>query len=219
MLSSVAELTQDSVQLLIKRGLTTDQVGDFEALLQQAQHQLQTESQSAKQILRQMSADDLAVLQKAACLAKPININSLSNEGAQNLLAQPDHSNMVDLNNDGLVEIGEGKTMIFPPVNAPASVKAAWEKATNGMSESDKMMAELNMHLAVYGAYIDGVSAKPAVPPDQQWSTSGWQELMEQVRSGLDFAVSMDGWTEHNKMLKGFYARFEQELSSSSNMV
>ena len=79
---------------------------------------------------------------------------------------------MVDLNNDGLVEVGEGKTIHFPPVNAPASVKAAWQKATAELSESEKATLALTMHHMVYGVHIDlpEVSPKAALPPEQQWN-------------------------------------------------
>jgi hypothetical protein len=82
-----------------------------------------------------MSIEDLMLLQKANSLAEPINVSAYSKEGAVNLLSQPDKSDKVDLNNDGIVEIGAAKTIIFPLVNAPNGVTLAWGKATERIGE------------------------------------------------------------------------------------
>ena len=52
-----------------------------------------------------------------------------------------DFENVVDLNNDGIVEVGEAKTFVYPPPNAPDSVKAAWNEATKDMTEREKMFS------------------------------------------------------------------------------
>lgn len=214
MLSSVS-LSGESLNLLQMRGLSGQEVHDFAAMLEQASEEL-TQNKSAKQVLTEMSKDDMALLQKATGLVDPIRPASLSNEGAINLLAQPDKTGMVDLNNDGLVEIGVSKMITFPPVNAPASVHQAWEKATENMSEGDKMTMQLHMHTATYGIHIDGVASKEALPPDQQWSPAGWQQLLKELRGALDFAVSMDGWTRTNLLRQDFFNKFENELTQNT---
>jgi hypothetical protein len=211
MLSSVNMSTQ-SINLLQSRGLSEQQVSDFAALLDKASSQLE-ENASAKQVLSGMSADELKLLQKATSLGDPIKVDSLSNEGAINLLAQPDKTGMVDLNNDGLVEIGVSKMMTFPPVNAPAHVQDAWDKATENMSEIDKAVMQMHMHIATYGIQIEGISTKEPLPPEQQWSPAGWQKLLEEVRGALDFSVAMDGWTRTNLIRQDFFDKFESELS------
>jgi hypothetical protein len=67
--------------------------------------------------------NELTLLQKANSLADTINVQGLTEEGATNLLSQPDNSDKVDLNNYRLVEVGIAKLMIFPPVNAPVTAK------------------------------------------------------------------------------------------------
>lgn len=210
MLSSVS-LSGESVNLLQLRGLSGQQVDDFAALLNKANHQLE-QDQSAKQVLSNMSADEIKLVQKATGLVDPIRPSSLSNEGATNLLAQPDKSGMADLNNDGIVEIGIGKMVTFPPVNAPDSVHQAWDKATENMSELDKAVMQLRMHTATYGIQIEGVPSKEPLPPEQQWSPAGWQQLLAELRGALDFSVAMDGWTRDNLMQQDFYNKFENEL-------
>lgn len=213
MLSPIS-LSSESVSLLQVRGLSGQQVDDFTELLNKANDQLE-QDRSAKQVLSDMSGDELALLQKATSLAETINVSSLNNEGAINLLAQPDKTGMVDLNNDGLVEIGKAKMITFPPLNAPPSVHEAWDKATENMAEGDKMIMQLHMHTAVYGFQIEGFPTKEPLSPEAQWSETGWQQLLATLHSALEFSVGMDGWTRGNVVRQDFYDRFENELKSS----
>ena len=214
MINSI-QFSEKSHNLLSLRQLNNDEIQQFSEILSEAKNQ----QSSAKDTLLAMSADELALVQKANSLAHNINVTSLSEEGAINLLSQPDHSDKVDLNNDGIVEVGAAKTLIFPPVNAPAHVKLAWESATADLSESDKMTLELNMHMAVFGVNIEGVEGKQALSPDQQWSDQGIDNLFKDLSSHLEFRVNMEGWTDHNLMLKGFYARFESALNQPLTSV
>lgn len=210
---SAIQLTDRSVELLQRRDMSDTEVEAFQLLLNQAQSEMASEDESAKSVLEQMSAEELALLQKANSLAERISLGGLSEEGAANLLAQPDFSDRVDLNNDGIVEVGAARNIVFPPVNAPDHVKAAWEEATADLNESDKMMLQLHMHLSVYGVQTDGLPSATPPSPEQQWSRGGIEELFETLRSALDFRVGLEGWTDHNKMLLGFYSRFEQALA------
>lgn len=116
---------------------------------------------------------------------------------AINLLAQPDKTGMVDLNNGGLVEVGKARLMTFTPVNAPLGVKQAWGSATaNGI------------HLGSHAPVASELSQ------EQQWSTQGWHALLEKLRSTLDFSVSMGGWTRTNRVRQDFFNKFENELAN-----
>lgn len=96
----------------------------------------------AKEYLSTLTPMELYIIQKEKRLAGSINIQKLSEEGAENLfVAFGDKRNYVDLNNDGITEIGQGKMFIFPPPNAPASVKDAWDKVTANMTDREKMLA------------------------------------------------------------------------------
>ena len=122
----------------------------------------QAKNMTAKEYLTTLKPDELTVLQRASHLAEPIDISKLSEEGARNLLAEGDKTKYVDLNNDGITEIGAGKSFIFPPPNAPQAVKVAWEKATANMTFQEKMLAEApflveqfvtNIHQLTDGSY------------------------------------------------------------------
>lgn len=212
MLSSV-NLSSDSIDLLQRRGLSDQQIGNFAELLTQAKERV-GEGATAKQALSELTKAEMTLLQQATSLADPIQVNTLSNEGATNLLAQPDRSGMVDLNNDGIVEVGKAQTISFPPVNAPDHVKSAWDTATEGMAEADRLILELNMHHAVYGVQIDGVETKTALPPEQQWSAEGWQQLLSELEAALAFDVSMDGWDRYSLLKQDFYQKFDTALQS-----
>jgi hypothetical protein len=212
MISNI-QFSDKSLHLLNLRQLNQDEIQQFSEMLSEAK----TQQNSPKNTLLAMSADELALVQKANSLANSIDVASLSEEGAANLLSQPDNSDKVDLNNDGIVEVGAAKSLIFPPVNAPASVKLAWESATADMSEMDKLTLELRMHIAVFGINMEGISQKQALEPEQQWSQDGIDNLFKDLKSNLEFRVNMEGWTEYNLMLKGFYERFESALSNHSS--
>jgi len=210
MISSTG-LSTDSMNLLQARGLSKTQITDFSSLLKEAQEQ-QDNNISAKEVLNTMSKSELQLLQTATSLAFPINVNSLSKEGAINLLAQPDKTGLIDLNNDGIVEVGAARNIMFPPVNAPAYVKDAWDKSTEGLSFFDKAVLELNLHISVYGVEINGMSTKQPPSPEEQWSSTNLVEWFASLRNSLKFSVKEEGWTHFNKVQRDFYDKFESLL-------
>jgi len=212
MINSV-NMSSESVNLLQRRGLSEQQVSEFSALLDKSQAQQQADV-SARQVLADMSQYELKLLQKATNLVEPIGVNSLSQEGAINLLAQPDRTGMVDLNNDGVVEVGAARTISFPPVNAPESVHKAWEQATEGLSFQDKAFLEFSMHHSVYGFEINGQSTKQALSPEQQWSKEGVEQLIATGRAGIEFDVNLNGWTRWNILQQAFFDKFEKAIGN-----
>lgn len=210
---SNTEFSQSSLNQLQVRSLTEDEISGFGDILRQANEQTTT----SKEFLKSLSSDELQLVKKANSLAANIDVDSLSQEGAQNLLSQPDGSDLVDLNNDGIVEIGIGRTIHFPPVNAPAHVKAAWEKATEGMDWGEKARLELTMFSMVYGFGINGVNPDAALPPEQQWNSTNINALYEYAQSNLEFRVGMEGWTDYNKQLDKVYNSFFSSIRQSSS--
>ncbi|WAJ70399.1 hypothetical protein [Catenovulum adriaticum] len=214
MISNI-QLTQQSVNLLQKRDLSQSEINQFSGLLSKTN----SAEQSAHEKLQSLTPEELKLVQKANSLAQKINISQLSEEGASNLLKQPDNSNKVDLNNDGIVEVGTARNIVFPPVNAPESVKRAWEESTEGMPEMEKMTLQLTMHTAIYGFNINGAEPKPALPPKEQWNAQNIDKLFEYLQGTLDFRVNQEGWTEHNLMLKDFYACFESNINKQTQQA
>jgi len=174
---------------------------------------------TAKQILQSMDTSELELVQNAHRLADPIKPSEISDEGAINLLSQPDCSDAVDTNNDGIIEVGKAHMIMFPLPDSPEFVKQAWTDATEGMTEMEKMTLQLDMYISIYGIQIDETAEKKTVNPAQLWSNEEISELMESLRDKLDFQVAIQGWTEHNKLKQRFYDGFEASLKQhSSNM-
>lgn len=97
----------------------------------------------AKDFLTKLDSKELYELQKSNHLADKINVQTLSEEGAENLFLAPiDQNKTVDLNNDGIVEIGAAKMVIFPPPNASENVKAAWKETCKAMTPEQKKAIE-----------------------------------------------------------------------------
>ncbi|WP_027339261.1 hypothetical protein [Halonatronum saccharophilum] len=112
-------------------------IEDFKSIL----HTRDNSNKSAKDFLSTLTSTELYKIQKANNLASPINVSNLSQEGAENLFNRPvDGRELVDLNNDGIVEVGEAKSFVFPPPNAPESVKEAWEEATADLTLREKSL-------------------------------------------------------------------------------
>lgn len=210
---SATSLSSESISLLKTRGLSDQQVDNFSDLLDKA-HSQQADRKSAKTILTDMTASELQLLQKATSLANPIQVSSLSKEGAMNLLAQPDKTGMVDLNNDGLVEVGAAKMITFPPVNSPEHVKEAWNKATENMNEKDKMILEFRLHTQTYGVMINDQPTKAALPPEQQWSPENIKKWLAEGRAANEFNVKYSGWTKANLIQQEFFNHFEMALTA-----
>ncbi|WP_051304496.1 hypothetical protein [Chitinilyticum litopenaei] len=102
--------------------------------------------QAAKAYLQNLPPADLAVLQEAHSLAEPINVASLSEEGAANLLLPAGYG--VDLDGDQFFDVGLARTGSFPPQDAPAGFVQAWEQATTGLDEGDLLQHVFTMQLS-----------------------------------------------------------------------
>lgn len=157
-------------------------------------------SGGAKGFLAGLNAQDLALLQQAKGLVSTINVATLSEEGAANLLL--DHAAQVDLNNDGIVEVGIGKMMSFPPPNAPQAAKDAWAAATAEMSDSDRM--SLSGHIGLPLMMSGGAGELASEDFD-------WGDLIDRLLRGIE-ANRPYNKPAHMDMLEAGVQRFGEEL-------
>jgi hypothetical protein len=141
-------------ELSAMRGVSTESQAVYAAVLNKAYSAGGIDN--ARQFLATLSALEMDAVRQNHSLAEPIDTASLSEEGAANLLLPEGYS--VDLNRDGIDEVGAARTMHFPPRDAPAEFREAWFQATAGMDEGSMMTYGLMMHDAVYGMQIDGQS-------------------------------------------------------------
>lgn len=119
--------------------------------------------------LKTLDAASLAVLQRAACLADPVAVSTLSEEGAENLLLAPTEA--VDRNHDGLVERGIGKTIAFPPPDASPELRAAWKTTVDDLDADQALMLVADLAFPrLLSADGTAVSAADPVQADLDWS-------------------------------------------------
>ncbi|WP_419763492.1 MAG: hypothetical protein ACNI28_06680 [Arcobacter sp.] len=94
---------------------------------------------NAKEFLNSLSKEELSTLQHYTLLADDINVDSLSDEGAYNLLLH--HYEKYDFDNDGLVSNGISKGMGFIPINIPNSDKELLVESLNELDEKDRFLS------------------------------------------------------------------------------
>ncbi|WP_345993269.1 hypothetical protein [Sulfurimonas sp. HSL-1716] len=137
----------------------------FEAIFNKAQ-EADVKLSNAKDFLQSLSSSELTTLQKYSGLADGIDINSLSNEGAYNLLMHD--KEQFDFNNDGSTEVGAAKKMSIVPSNMPQEVKDAYISAMNSLSDKDRMTA---MMLTFDPARLDSMlNGKPYTPTKMDYA-------------------------------------------------
>jgi hypothetical protein len=98
---------------------------------------------NAKEFLNSLSKEELSTLQNYTRLADEINIGSLSDEGAYNLLLH--HYEKYDFNKDGIREDGISKTKGFIPESLDSTTKKALVETYNNMDFKDVMMSSFMM--------------------------------------------------------------------------
>jgi hypothetical protein len=113
-------------------------------------------------------------------------LNTLNKEEALNFILP--RSGKVDLNNDGLVANANGaKGFMFPPPNAPQSVKDAWGEATNGMSDSDifLMSGKFKMQMLSANIHVDENGRVSRTEPGDP----GWRNIF--AEDGYSYSESI----------------------------
>lgn len=133
--------------------------------------------------LKSLSAQQLSVVQHVHGLAERIQVNTLSKEGATNLLLPDGYS--VDLNHNHQEEIGAAITMHFPTRDAPMEFQQAWASTIDGMDEADVMTYSMLMHACLFGMAIAGEQIPPGdLPPSDQLGT--YQDIVQNALAMLD---------------------------------
>ncbi len=173
-----------------------------------------------KGFLNGLSEDDLKVIQHVNRLAKPINPDSLTEEGALNLLVP--RPAQVDANNDGLTQVGKGNMIRFPDSRTPEAVVNAWNETTADMSPKDKMMYELQMKLSVVTANIivddNGQFVRQREPGDADWvnpmaaDNYSYQDLAQQFLDYLDYFKNQIPQDQYERDT-AFWTEFKQSLA------
>lgn len=137
--------------------------------------------------LKSLTPAELAVVQRNHCLADPIDPAGLSREGAYNLLLPEGWR--VDFNQDDIVEVGAGRTIQFPPGDAPPEFLDAWFAATRDMGEMDIATYGLVMFTSMHTIPIGDQPLRRTLPPDAADSyrqvVANHLDMIERLRGQL----------------------------------
>ncbi|SMP73280.1 hypothetical protein SAMN06265222_11676 [Neorhodopirellula lusitana] len=149
-----------------------------------------------KQFLSSLSAGEMESIRQVHYLAEPINVSSLTEEGALNLLI-PSVA-QVDLNNDGLTQAGAGYGIKFPDSRTPADVAAAWEDATAELSPMEKGFYTLQVKLPALLANIklnpDGSFSHVVEPGDPAYENPMASPDYSYEQSARDLVEYLDAF-------------------------
>ncbi|EMI21257.1 hypothetical protein RMSM_01817 [Rhodopirellula maiorica SM1] len=172
-----------------------------------------------KAFLSSLSPAELSVVQDIHHLAEPIQVNSLTEEGAINLLIPPPAQ--IDMNRDGLTQSGAAWGLRFPDSTTPKPVAEAFETATEGMDWGERSLYELqmvmptllaNFHVDQSGAFAYQVEpgdprfVNPRAAPDYSYV-----DYADSYLSYLDAFKSRIDPIQYTKG-KAFWTDFQNEL-------
>lgn len=133
-----------------------------------------------KAFLQSLSSSDMDIVRRMHRLADTIRPEILSQEGAENLLLPEGYS--VDLNRDGIDEVGAGKILHFPPRDAPAEFTDAWFESTKEMSGGDYMLHAMTF-LVAFHPPVEGGGEGAGLPSDQ---LSSYRTIVDDYLDELD---------------------------------
>lgn len=201
--SGAFALSLDDRQVLSMRGMSAEQQDAVGSLYARARSAVQ--GGQGKSYLASLDTQSLSLLQQAQSLAAPVNVASLSEEGAENLLLAPTEA--VDLDGDGIIQTGAARGLTFPPVNASPALRAAWEKTAAGMDEGDAMT--FSLMLAGPTVSVDGSHVK-----GRDFSGDfDWNGYMKDLIAGNDRSAPYNSVQQHRKVsdqLQAFWAALKE---------
>ncbi len=191
--------------LLKIRGLSDGEINQFQEIKERA-----CSAEDAKTFLSTLSTEELLLVQKANSYGNRLRqseIDAMTQEGARNMLVTQDNRAYVDCNNDGIVDKGVGKTFVFPPPNAPESVKDAWQQTMDALPADQRLMAssmfilqsiQANVKTDVQGnptgMYFPGEEGYINIFPTE---LADWFGLLDRIDSDLAKMQALDPTNPH----------------------
>lgn len=147
-----------------------------------------------KPFLKSLSEAELKSVQNANWLAETIHVDSLTEEGALNLLIPS--AAQVDLNGDGFTRSGVAYGMKFPDSSTSREVTMAWDAATADVPARDRMTYEIQMMVPVLFANAvtasDGSFSHFRSFDDPQWKNPLTADGYSFVKKTQDQIASLD---------------------------
>jgi hypothetical protein len=209
----VVTFSDKALELMHLRDVSDETARQFQDILAKAESA--NASASPKAFLNNLSPSEMEVLRKVHSLGAPIQISSLTNEGAANLLVQPGSAR--DLDNNGLTSIGIGNMITFPPENAPASFKAAWNSATEGMSFGD-IPTQMIFAVGLANLHYDPVSGRvtSVEPGDANWRNPYADPNFDYKGAVNDAMAALKFNYQHGGMSK---EKYQQDMAFYSRLT
>lgn len=215
------DISYEAKRLMNVRGISEDEQIEFANILEKAS--LSGGYNDPKYFLNALSSSELETIQNVHGLANEINVQSLDNEGAFNLLKMP--YNYVDSNNDGILEIGVGRNRMFPPADSPSGIVDAWNKAKNSINATEGLKqiistapfraAEISANLQydnnskVIGVYSADSSMYTDIYKQPGFN---WSDFIMDRLADLDSNQSSMS-SENFSLTKDFLNRFKDEIN------
>ena len=160
-------------------------------------------SHDPKAFLKTLNRDEISVLERVNGLGDPIAIDSLTHEGASNLLVIP--GKQADMDRDGFIHTGNAIGFAFPPTDASQAVVNAWNEATKGMNKRDVHTMQLNMFVQA-----NGIDHKPGMTARFYADDFDWTEfasaLVSMAKVGLAHVTTEIQRENGGRILKGYEA-------------
>jgi hypothetical protein len=194
-MASGKAFSAEAYKLLKIRGLTDEDIAGFGRIIAEAGA---TDDKHA--FLKSLSTEELDLVKRANSYGSKLTdrvIDSFSDEGAYNMLVSQDRNDFIDINNDGIVEHGAGKTLVFPPPNSPQNIKEAYAELTKDMSFSERLHLEGYFLLQTLCANIrhdDDGSIRVLNSDDPEYTNifagnddATWKNIFNELHSYFDF--------------------------------
>ena len=182
---------------------------DFETIYNEAQEK-DINLSNAKEFLNTLSSDELSTLQHYTGLADEINVDSLSSEGAYNLLMH-DYEKY-DFNNDGMVQNGIGNLAPILPNSMDDHMKESYVEALNSLDESKRLDA---MIVSTIGYATTALNqAEGARPSIQNTTPLTYEILAARVDSVLHPTNGSYSSAEFQDTISEFWENFKTSYNS-----
>lgn len=160
--TSYQQYVQTMQSLETTQGRSTSQAPyaeGFESIYQKAQEE-DVQMSNAAEFLQGLTQEEMDILQHYSGLADAIDANSISNEGAYNLLLH-DYE-QYDFNENGSVEVGKGNRSISPVARMDTEMGKAYVEAYNSLSDKEKLLSHIfTLDTARLASMINGTPYKP----------------------------------------------------------
>lgn len=209
-------LDADTTLRLQRQGVDENQHENFVNIIQKAV--AEDGYSNPVNFIQNLSTEEIETLRQIHGLAESDGVkNADTHESAVNLILPPHLS--VDSDNNGLVSKGTGTFFKFPPPNAPAEVKDAWQEMSEHMDSSEKLRFQSRFFIPMIANNLetdaDGQVTGIHHPSDSDFTNvfgdteSQWQNLIQ----------GMITHYENTKALNPHADKAIEELSQFLNLL